>query len=434
MEISVEGGFVIRLAEAIEIAIGTIKTRKLRGEGLHAPGDSGIEWITLDWFSDAPDSFSQALDETGVHTVPAAWRHVQGTRIVGVDGSSRRFSTPYGSLALATVALTLGPLPLIDYPPLGYEYPISCGLTEPFIAAYATLGVKHDLIATESPAGHPYEPPPSLGGSEGGRKGYALADIAHEVRTRLETLGLRIAVQAAEEGSLILLDGPLYQRPWRHEVRRSPYLKDDWRELTRERVETLREASERGIAVVGSVKRLDKSRLLVKAHGSLSGCLGFTFPPQENDQAEVIQLVSFYVKKGKLSGFEPLLVGPLSMKPSEELKSEIGVDMPELIYSYIVLPQLPYSGSLDSPCGVLRLEVLREVYDSENLDVFYRALGEGVMQGLPLPPAQAFADARCRQTSRALFEQMCKTALMEGVELTYDTWLVYNRAGEEYAE
>jgi len=98
------------------------------------------------------------------------------------------------------------------------------------------------------------------------------------------------------------------------------------------------------------------------------------------------------------------------------------------------LPQLPYSGSLDAPCGVLRLEVLREVYDNKGLDVFFRALGEGVMQGLPLPSAQAFADARCRQTSRALFEHMCSTALMEGVELTYDTLLVYNRAGEEYAE
>jgi hypothetical protein len=108
--------------------------------------------------------------------------------------------------------------------------------------------------------------------------------------------------------------------------------------------------------------------------------------------------------------------------------------MPELVYSYVVLPQLPYSGDLDAPCGVLRLEALREVYDSENFDVFFRALEEGVMQGLPLPPAQAFADARCRQTSWALFEQMCRTALMEGVELTYDTWLVYNRAGEEYAE
>ena len=420
--------------EAMEIVVKTLRERRKRGERLSAPGDSGIEWITLDWFSDAPDSFSQTLSETGVHVVPTVGNRARGTSILGVDGSSRRFSTPYGSLALATVALTLGPLPLVDYPPLGYEYPISCGLTEPFIAAYATLGVKHELIATESPAGHPYEPPPSLGGSEGGRKGYALADIAHEVRTKLETLGLKIAMQAAEEGSLILLDGPLYQRPWRHEVRRSPYLKDDWRELTRERVEALREASKRGIAVVGSVKRLDKSRLLVKAHGSLSSSVGFTFPPQENDQAEVIQLVSFYVKKGKLNVFEPLLVGPLSMKPSEELKSEVGVDMPELVYSYVVLPQLPYSGDLDAPCGVLRLEALREVYDSENLDVFFRALEEGVMQGLPLPPAQAFADARCRQTSRALFEQMCRTALMEGVELTYDTWLVYNRAGEEYAE
>jgi hypothetical protein len=116
------------------------------------------------------------------------------------------------------------------------------------------------------------------------------------------------------------------------------------------------------------------------------------------------------------------------------LKSDFGVDVPEIVYSYVVVPRLPYRGSLDVACGVLRLEVLKEVYDSEGLDVFFRALSEGVTQGLQLPPAQVFADARCRQTSRALFEHLCGLALMEGLELSYETLLEYNRAGEEYAE
>jgi len=62
-------------------------------------------------------------------------------------------------------------------------------------------------------------------------------------------------VREAREGDLILLDGPLYQRPWTRELQKSPHLKDDWRELTRERVETLKESSDSRVAVVGSVKQ-----------------------------------------------------------------------------------------------------------------------------------------------------------------------------------
>jgi len=425
-------GRMERVVEPLEVIVSAVKARRLRGASLAAPSDGGIAQLVLDCYSDAPSSYSRPLDEIGIHVVSAG-RRAERARALGVDGSSRRFSTPYGSLALATVALTYGPLPLLDYPPLGYDYPVRLEPAQPFIAAYAALGVRHGLVATESPADHPYEPPP-LDGSEG-RGGYTLADIEDEVRTRLETLGLGIAVREAREGDLVLLDGPLYQRPWAQEVRESPHLRDDWRELTRERVEVLEEGADGRVAVVGSVKRLGKSRLLVRVHDAMCDRLGLgAFPPQDNDQAEAIQLASLYVEENGLSGFEPLLVGPLLLRPPDELRSDFGVDVPEIVYSYVVVPRLPYRGSLDAACGVLRLEVLREVYDSEGLDVFFRALGEGVTQGSQLPPAQAFADARCRQTSRALFELLCRLALMEGLELSHETLLEYNRAGEEYAE
>jgi hypothetical protein len=69
--------------EAMEIIVKTLRERRTRGERLSAPGDSGIEWITLDWFSDAPDSFSQTLSETGVHTVPTVGNRARGTRHTG---------------------------------------------------------------------------------------------------------------------------------------------------------------------------------------------------------------------------------------------------------------------------------------------------------------------------------------------------------------
>jgi hypothetical protein len=426
-------GSIERVVEPLEVIVGAVKARRLWGARSTALSGGGVARTTLDFYSDAPGSYSRTLDETGIHVVTAG-RRAERVRVLGVDGSSRRFSTPYGSLALATVALTYGPLPLLDYPPLGYDYPIRCEPAQPFIAAYAALGVRHELVATESPAGYPYEPPP-LDGSEG-RGGYTLADLEDEDRTRLETLGLRVAVREAREGDVVLLDGPLYQRPWAQEVRRSPHLRDDWRVLTRERVEVLEEGAGGRVAVVGSVKRLGRSRLLVRVHDAVCDRLGLdAVPPQDNDQAEIIQLASLYVEENGLSGLRPLLLGPLLLRPPDELKSEFGVDVPEIVYSYVVVPRLPYRGSLDVPCGVFRLEVLKEVYDSEGLDAFFRALSEGVTQGPQLPPAQAFADARCRRTSRALFELLCRLALAEGLELSRETLLeYYNRAGEEYAE
>jgi hypothetical protein len=101
---------MIKVVEAMEAIVSAVKTRRLRGARLAAPGDGGVVQPTLDYYSDAPDSYSRPLDETGIHVVTAG-RRAERARVLGVDGSSRRFSTPYGSLALATVALTYGPLP-----------------------------------------------------------------------------------------------------------------------------------------------------------------------------------------------------------------------------------------------------------------------------------------------------------------------------------
>jgi hypothetical protein len=432
------GAILAKADEVLKLAMSILRSRKYRNFSLSAPEESGVEWSTLDWFSDAPDVESKEVNETGLHKVPVLGG-VPATRIIGVDGSSRRFSTPYGAFVIATVAVTLGHSLFIDYPPLEYEYPVRWELKAPFMATYASEDIEkhtYDLIATKSPAGYPYLPPRSSSTSGSTSGGYALADMAHEVRTKLETLGLRAAASIGHARSLILLDGPLYQRPWRLEVRRSRYLKEDWKRLTEERVNALREAYNRGIAVIGSVKRLDKSRLIVKAHGTLIKALRLSspFPPQENDHAEAVQLARAYVAQHSLRGLDPLLIGPLHIVPPAKLQDKIGVKMPEIVYSYVVIPMLPYNGNLDrTPCRVIRLEVLSEVYEKEGLGVFFRVLSEGFTGNPLLPRAQVIADARCKHTCKRLFEQMCRYALVEGVELSYSTWMAFH-VGESYAE
>jgi len=418
------------IIDAIKEAINTLKEIKSHGKILRAQPDSRI-----DWFLDVADSNVQPLNNSGIYFVPTKQEPVLEDRLVAVDGSSRRFSTPYGSLAIATVAVSFGPLPLIDYPPVQYQYPVDVKLESPFIVTYNSLGIQHKLIATESPGGHPYEIPVTVGTSEETNKGYALADMAHEIRTSLETLGLKIATENIPGVSFVLLDGPLYQRTWTHELYTNPYLKDDWKELIRERIEVLKSAREKGVIVAGSVKRLDKSQHLVKIHASMLRRLGLKlFPPQENDQAEAILIARQYVEKHKMKDYRPLLIGPFSLSPSPTVKTEMGIDIPDVVCSYLVVPRMPFMGDLDTACGVLRLEVLRSDYEEKGMDIFFRIMEEGIHPTLPLPIPQFYADYRCKRTSRAIFEQMCKTALIEGVDLDYNTWLTFSQTGVEYGE
>jgi hypothetical protein len=418
------------IIDAIKEAINSLKEIKSQGKILRALPDSRI-----DWFLDAPESNVQPLDNSGIYFVPTKSEPVQGDRLVAVDGSSRRFSTPYGSLAIATVAISYGPLPLIDYPPVQYKYPVDVRLESPFIVTYNSLGIQHKLIATKSPGGHPYEIPVAGGTSEEINKGYALADMAHEIRTSLETLSLKIVAESIPGVSFVLLDGPLYQRTWTHEIHTNPYLKDDWKELNRERIEILKNASEKGIIIAGSVKRLDKSQHLVKIHGSMLQRLGLKFfPPQENDQAEAILIARRFVEKYKIKDYRPLLIGPFSLSPSQTVKTEMGIDIPDVVCSYLVVPRMPFMGDLDTACGVLRLEVLRSDYEEKGLEIFFRILKEGIHPTLPLPIPQFYADHRCKRTSRAIFEHICRTALSEGVELDYNTWLTFTQTGVDYGE
>ena len=234
---------------------------------------------------------------------------------------------------------------------------------------------------------------------------------------------------------MAIIDGPLYQRPWGRDIFRSEQLKRDWGELTRRRIEVLERARGEGVIVAGSVKRLDKSRLLVRAHGSLAGTLEIVYPPQDNDQAEAVALARRYIKERGLKDFRPLLIGPLKMRPPQNLAKDLGIDPPDIAYSYIVIPHLPYRGSLEGHCSVLRVELLWDTYEglcSRSVDVFFLLAAEGFVR-LGLPPAQDFAHRRCNKLSHALFEEMCRRALSEGIDLTYDTYDMFAR-GAAYEE
>jgi len=208
--------------DAISSVVNAIGERRKTGQIFRGAFNTEI-----DWFFDEPEA-SEPLPDTEIRKV-AIPEDKDSMPVLGIDGSSRRFMTPYGGFALATLAVSLGRLPLLDYPPLHYRYIIDPQPT-PFIAAYTNLNVNSSLVRTSSPSGYPYQ---EEGASEGERRSFALADMAHEIRTILETHGIRLSLELLEPLSrslggvkpLLLLDGPLYQRPWRSQVLKSGVLR-----------------------------------------------------------------------------------------------------------------------------------------------------------------------------------------------------------------
>jgi len=384
---------------------------------------------TLDLFADQPES-SEPLPESGIHALSMSTSPTSRTYILGIDGSSRRFMTPYGGFALATVAVTLAHVPVLDYPPLHYEYPLDLHSREPqaYIATYEGLRAESPYVTTTSPGGNPFLEDTSSSGQKGG---YALADMAHEIRTELETFGLHLSIELAEALSrslgsspgrnfLLLLDGPLYQRPWKAEVLRTT-LAEDWKVLTERRVKVLERARERGVPVVGSVKRLEKSTFLVRIHGTLMGYLGEPFSKQGNDFAEVCALLRSYIRKRNLTGYDAFLVGPFLIR-ARNLGVPEEVNAPDIVYSYLAVPVLPYTGgSEDVSFNVLRLELSKDQYDKFGFDIFKEVLNEGFLTSLGLPVPQASADRRCKDTSRAIVESAAEIAFRMGVEISYET-------------
>jgi len=407
------------IGNALNRILKAIFERKSRKIPFRVPFNSAI-----DWFLDEA-SASEELPDSGIHVLKYDEVNSNHIYIVGVDGSSRRFSTPYGGFALATVSVTWGPLPVGDYPPLGYIYPLKIPIKKPFISTYSSILKSEEInsicITVTSPSGSPYE--------EEGEKGVSLADMAHEIRTTLETYGLEIATKSLEclgiddKFRIIVLDGPLYQRPWKRELMRNPILRADWEVLTKERVKVLKNLwQERELPVVASVKRLEKSRYLVHIHGTLMNYINTPFPKQDNDVAEAYALADVYVREKDLKGLDPLLIGPFLICPSA-LGVPEGIEAPNIVYAYLIFPVMPYNGKLDNvhKC-ILRLEVLEDVYNKYGVNVFKRCLRDiSLYKGLFT--SQYYADSRCRECSKVLFIYTCKEAMNMGVELSYDTRL-----------
>lgn len=351
--------------------------------------------------------------------------------ILALDGSSRIVDTAYAFTTIATVSLISERFGVImDYPYLWFKYPVSLEEEPPFIGVAPeapNIKLKLPPYATQrSPAGFLYDP------------NYNRYQIVDEVRTNLENKVLRDGALKASlmevfglRHRLILVDGPLYHTP-------AAFINPNvdgkyrvtWKKLIKERVKAIIENLEHGLAIVGIVKRFEKSTIITKSLDYLSKVskvLGIDVSRSGSDLA-AIDTIHHYAKKKKVLEipFKPYIIGPFLIKPSW-----VYIDIPntpEKVIAYTVIPKHPY---LDVGYKAFRVEVPYVAYEKYGNSIFEWIIGDTVYFSTTLPYSLVLADSRCKKWSASLLLYLSRLYSEAKIPLTYESRLEVEHASRE---
>jgi len=315
-----------------------------------------------------------------------------GESFIGIDGSSRILDSFVATLAVAAAtAVDRHGNVYLDLPLLRGRV---LETHVPFVALAFdvdpgdALGSVPAWITTVSPSGTRYH------------RDYYRTQMAHEVRTALETEALRMVLE--KRGERILLDGPVYPLPaFLFGSRVRGEYKEAYEVLIDRRLEVLRGRERR---VIGVVKRLDLSHWISKSGGagSLTGtqCSGL------ND-LQVMQLMLARLRReGIPKPYTPVVAGPLVLDP-------LDTSFPRKYMYYVVIPSRPYD---PVSFTYLRLEALFDPGDDLG-----RILGDFSSRLAPLPLSVVAADKRSRRIVRCLASELYGLLRGEGVAFTYET-------------
>ncbi|PCN51123.1 hypothetical protein B6U99_00650, partial [Candidatus Geothermarchaeota archaeon ex4572_27] len=253
-------------------------------------------------------------------------------------------------------------------------------------------------IRCRSPAGHPYD------------RYYNRSQIMDELRTSLETFGLSVAPQLAAvarevsgaEEAVCLVDGPIYHTPSLVREERDDVEKyvEAWASMIRSRLAVLREVGGL-VAVAGIVKRVERSRLLVRCGefaAMVHSRLGVEIAKLGNDLSAVDYLARVaYQRLPSDHPMMPIRIGPFVARPESLGLGRLVKGAPPKYFVYIAAPRHPYHyGWID----VFRVEAVGQLGERiEELASLVAASSLGI--GVPAPIAAA--DRRCREVARSLF-------------------------------
>ena len=358
---------------------------------------------------------------------------------VGLDGSSRAIDTPYMFIGLASTSIFSSILgEVFDHPALPAKYLLP-KMNTPFIAIAPDFhldNVEKNLeqyVYLRSPAGVLYD------------KSYNKSLILDELRTCLEnkTIG-HLANNIDYLNKVlnkyyyltVLIDGPIYPVPILFKQHYNMLTKnlpsrgrlDDyvvsWKEILKHRIEVLSLLEKQGIPVIGIVKRVETSRILLSTRNYIElakdnnvwiGDLG-------NDQAFIDTLIKAFIRKGVLrQPHKVMYIGPIYIPPEATYLNHYLDYVPEKIVYYVIVPVNKY-GKEVFMYTLFRIEVTSNTHkilgDNNILSI---VLQDSVFYGTTLPISILYSDKRSKKISRSLANIIARDLERRGIPLTYDT-------------
>ncbi len=356
--------------------------------------------------------------------------------ILGVDGSSRAVDTPYMFLGLATVSIysrILGEI--LDHPPLPAKYLLP-PMDIPFIAISPDFPLNKVIpdVFLKSPAGVPYD------------RDYNKALILDELRFTLENTALLHIAQNTnlirsilrQERILVFVDGPVYPVPNLFRQHYNLVTKnlpsrgrlDDyvasWKELLKYRLTAIKALEEQGVPVIGIVKRIESSRLLLSTNNFIElvkqqklwvGDLG-------NDQAFIDSILRLMlIRKNIAQPYRVMYIGPIIVPAEATYLNHYLENVSDKIVYYVLIPLNKY-GSEKIMYTLFRVEVTKNSYrllGEDPLSVLAPVFEDSILSGTTLPVSILYADKRSKTLSRSLANIIARDLERRGVPLTYDT-------------
>jgi hypothetical protein len=345
--------------------------------------------------------------------------------IISIDGSSYTAQSPFASVAIATAAVCAEPFgELIDYPPAPFDYPARVRTVRPFLAVCPHSKVSlsspnSSAITIKSPSGDPYD------------YTYNSRQMTDEIRTGLENFLLGDACshvaqtirQSTSKQVLIVVDGPIYATPplLKYSGKAILRYQNAWIRLIEERLRSIEQCMKVDVPVVGVVKRIERSRLLVKSAdyvNQVKNLLNVDITTL-NDQAAITVLIERALSQGIIqTPHKPLVIGPLKAPAAGLGVSGKIPNAPDKVFCYVAIPSHAY----EPQYGTFRLETTSQIFDSMGKDShFGEIVGDTVEYQSLLPGCIVRADNRCGRWAKSIFKMVCQSIVEGGLGLTYST-------------
>jgi len=347
---------------------------------------------------------AEPMEKVMVYHVAGAEIDGVDTQLVAVDGSSRKLSSPKFKLFIAGVAVYGG------FGTAIWRYP------QPrLMVRKEFLGVKQSAEILRR-----MEEDEVLGQyvkvkfedsnvyfDETTRDG----NISDDVRQGLENWVVGELAEKLGSGYSIILDGPLYL-----DVQRIKYIE----RLTKKRIESLIKLEERGIPIIGVVKRLETSKKLCNKDtiNVLSESVGVKLNVDLNycNDALIVQEIGEKVSHGAT---DVLLIGPLrqvySKGASKDIRSFV---LPERIFWFI------YSGL--GPKAI-RVETLSSMYMNnrfrDTIETLAFWLARTIKAKNGVPKIIDIVDHYAKDLTKHMYVSLGRIMKAMNIPLDYDTEL-----------